>query len=154
MESSQETPTRTAFFISDSTGITAETLGHSLLAQFEGLKLRQVRMPFVDSREKVQECVERIAQAARDDGVRPIVFSTLVQHDLNLILCSTDGKRSTNHRLSRLSVRPLNWAPADSKAVAPRPHRRILSLASPVIRVVARHKAPSHWPWLFVPANR
>jgi [pyruvate, water dikinase]-phosphate phosphotransferase / [pyruvate, water dikinase] kinase len=91
MESSQDTPTRTAFFVSDSTGITAETLGHSLLAQFESLKLRQVRMPFVDSREKVQECVERIAQAARDDGVRPIVFSTLVQHDLNLILCSTDA---------------------------------------------------------------
>lgn len=91
MDCPQETPTRTAFFISDSTGITAETLGHSLLAQFEGLKMRQVRMPFVDSHEKVQECVERIAQAARDDGVRPIVFSTLAQHDLNLILCSTDA---------------------------------------------------------------
>ncbi len=91
MDSSKNTPTRTAFFVSDSTGITAETLGHSLLAQFEGIKMRQVRMPFIDSRAKVLECVERISQAARDDGVRPIVFSTLVQHDLNLILCSSDG---------------------------------------------------------------
>jgi regulator of PEP synthase PpsR (kinase-PPPase family) len=91
MDSSKDTPTRTAFFVSDSTGITAETLGHSLLAQFEGTRMRQVRMPFIDSREKVHECVERIALAARDDGVRPIVFSTLVQHDLNMILCSTDA---------------------------------------------------------------
>lgn len=91
MNSTKETSTRTAFFVSDSTGITAETLGHSLLAQFEGVKMRQVRMPFVNSREKVQECVERIAQAAQEDGVRPIVFSTLVQHDLNMILCSTDA---------------------------------------------------------------
>jgi len=91
MYSPGKTPTRTAFFVSDSTGITAETLGHSLLAQFEGVRMRQVRMPFVNSRDKVLECVARIAQAAREDGVRPIVFSTLVQHDLNLVLCSSDG---------------------------------------------------------------
>lgn len=42
---------RTAF-VSDGTGITAETLGHSLLTQFEGVRIRQVRMPFVNSVEK------------------------------------------------------------------------------------------------------
>ncbi|MCP2936379.1 kinase/pyrophosphorylase, partial [Salmonella enterica subsp. enterica serovar Typhimurium] len=36
---------RTVFFISDSTGITAETLGRSLLSQFEGMKFRQTRVP-------------------------------------------------------------------------------------------------------------
>ena len=43
---------RTIFFISDGTGITAEALGHSLLSQFEGVELREVRMPFVDTTEK------------------------------------------------------------------------------------------------------
>ena len=46
------TAPRTVFFVSDGTGITAETIGHSLLSQFESLHFRQVRMPFVDSVEK------------------------------------------------------------------------------------------------------
>lgn len=77
---------RTAFFVSDGTGITAETLGHSLLTQFEGIKLRHVRMPFTNTAEKVRECAARISQAARDDGLRPVVFSTLVDPDFNAIL--------------------------------------------------------------------
>ena len=32
---------RTVFFISDSTGITAETIGNSILAQFEGVQVEQ-----------------------------------------------------------------------------------------------------------------
>ncbi len=82
---------RTAFFVSDGTGITAETLGHSLLTQFEGVRIRQVRMPFVNSAEKARECVARISKAAREDGLRPIIFTTLVEHDLNTILRQTDA---------------------------------------------------------------
>ena len=84
-------PVRTAFFVSDGTGITAETLGHSLLTQFEGVKLRQVRMPFTNTAEKVRECAARISQAAREDGLRPVVFSTLVEPDLNAILRQADA---------------------------------------------------------------
>lgn len=69
---------RTVFFVSDGTGITAETLGHSLLSQFEGISFRQVRMPFIDSIEKAEDCVARIGEAAARDGVQPIVVSTLV----------------------------------------------------------------------------
>ncbi|HEU4988287.1 MAG: kinase/pyrophosphorylase [Gemmatimonadota bacterium] len=69
---------RTVFFISDGTGITAESLGHSLLSQFEGLAFRQVRIPFVDSPDKVLECVAQIRAARALDGVRPVVISTLV----------------------------------------------------------------------------
>lgn len=82
---------RTAFFVSDGTGITAETLGHSLLTQFEGVKLRQVRMPFTNTAEKVRECAARISQAAREDGLRPVVFSTLVEPDFNAILRQADA---------------------------------------------------------------
>ena len=47
--------TRTAFFISDRTGITAENLGHSLLSQFEGNKFIRVRLPFLDTVDKARE---------------------------------------------------------------------------------------------------
>ncbi len=70
--------TRTVFFISDGTGITAESLGHSLLSQFEGVAFRQVRIPFVDTPEKVQNCLDQIRAAREMDGVRPVVISTLV----------------------------------------------------------------------------
>jgi hypothetical protein len=71
-------PTRSVFFISDGTGITAETLGHSLLAQFPDARFRQVRIPFVDDLDAAFECARQIREAAARDGIRPIVFSTLV----------------------------------------------------------------------------
>lgn len=72
------TAPRTVFFVSDGTGITAETIGHSLLSQFEGLQFRQVRMPFVDSVEKANACLSTIREAGRCDALRPIVVLTLV----------------------------------------------------------------------------
>jgi [pyruvate, water dikinase]-phosphate phosphotransferase / [pyruvate, water dikinase] kinase len=69
---------RTVFFVSDGTGITAETLGHSVLTQFEALRYRPQRIPFVDSADKAREAAARINEAGERDGKRPIVFSTLV----------------------------------------------------------------------------
>lgn len=77
---------RTIFFVSDGTGITAETFGHSLLTQFEPMKLRQVRLPFVDSPEKARQAVERIDRQALSDGTRPVVFSTLIDPSVNDIV--------------------------------------------------------------------
>jgi regulator of PEP synthase PpsR (kinase-PPPase family) len=71
-------PERTAFFISDGTGITAETFGSSLLSQFEDVNVRHVRLSFIDSEAKATEALNRINQQGRIDGKRPIVFSTLV----------------------------------------------------------------------------
>lgn len=73
---------RTAFFISDRTGITAESLGKGLLAQFQGVEFKKVSLPFVDTEEKAQETTARIQQAWQKDGVKPIVFSTLTEHTL------------------------------------------------------------------------
>ncbi len=69
---------RTVFFISDGTGITAETLGHSLLTQFEGINFTQVVMPFIDSVEKAEACLPRIAETAANEEGRPIVVATLI----------------------------------------------------------------------------
>ncbi|WP_345531833.1 posphoenolpyruvate synthetase regulatory kinase/phosphorylase PpsR [Viridibacterium curvum] len=74
-------PRRTVFFVSDGTGITAETLGHSLLAQFPDCEFRQVRAPFIDSLDKALDCARNIREAEKRDGTRPLVFSTLVQTD-------------------------------------------------------------------------
>lgn len=74
-------PNRTVFFVSDQTGVTAETMGHSLLTQFAGLKLSTVTLPFIASREKAIEARERINAATVADGAQAIVFSTLIQEE-------------------------------------------------------------------------
>ncbi|NOX68094.1 MAG: kinase/pyrophosphorylase [Gammaproteobacteria bacterium] len=82
---------RTVFFLSDQTGVTAETLGHSLLTQFDGQKFRQVTLPFIDSEDKAREAVHKIDALAKEAVVRPIVFSTLVQDDLRSIIAEANG---------------------------------------------------------------
>jgi regulator of PEP synthase PpsR (kinase-PPPase family) len=77
---------RTAFFISDRTGITAEMLGHSLLTQFDEVSFTEVTLPFVDSPEKAAESVAQINRTAAKDGQRPLVFSTLVDTALSAIV--------------------------------------------------------------------
>lgn len=72
---------RTVFFISDGTGITAETFGNAILTQFE-TNFRHVRMPFTDSVDKAHQAVREINHAAIVDGNKPIVFTTLVNVDV------------------------------------------------------------------------
>ena len=50
---------RTVFFISDGTGITAETFGNAILAQFE-TKTRHIRLPFIDTVDKAHQAVRQI----------------------------------------------------------------------------------------------
>jgi [pyruvate, water dikinase]-phosphate phosphotransferase / [pyruvate, water dikinase] kinase len=81
---------RTVFFVSDGTGITAETFGHSVLTQFE-LRFKEVRLPFVDTLDKVYEAVRKINEAFTADGKRPIVFSTLVKAELSSAIRQSKG---------------------------------------------------------------
>jgi [pyruvate, water dikinase]-phosphate phosphotransferase / [pyruvate, water dikinase] kinase len=83
---------RTAFFISDRTGITAEMLGHSLLTQFDEVSFTEITLPFVDSPEKARDAVIQINQAAARDGVKPLVFSTLVDPMLSTEIQLANGK--------------------------------------------------------------
>jgi len=77
---------RTVFFISDGTGITAETLGHALLTQFAELEFQQFRLPFVDTAEKAHSAVEKINQQAEADGNCPLVFTTMINAQLSAII--------------------------------------------------------------------
>ena len=80
---------RTVYFVSDGTGITAQMLGHSLLTQFEGVEFNQVTLSFVDSVEKAEECLQRIAADVRNG--QPIVFSTLVNGDVREVVRRADA---------------------------------------------------------------
>ncbi len=73
---------RTAYFVSDRTGITAEMLGHSLLTQFDNVQFTEVTLPFVDSAEKAREVVSQINAAGASTGERPIVISTLANTEI------------------------------------------------------------------------
>ncbi len=82
---------RTVFFVSDQTGVTAETMGHSLLTQFEGLEFRQVTVPFISTVDKAEEAVRRINATGAADGARPVVFSTLVKDELRTVVKRSNG---------------------------------------------------------------
>ncbi|WP_237056527.1 posphoenolpyruvate synthetase regulatory kinase/phosphorylase PpsR [Microbulbifer sediminum] len=69
---------RTAFFVSDGTGLTVEAIGHSLLAQFRSEHVEQVTLPYIDSSEKVGRVMQRIERAAEESGLQPIVISSIV----------------------------------------------------------------------------
>jgi len=82
---------RTAFFISDGTGLTAEALGHALLAQFEKIDFERVTVPYIDDEDKAREMVIRINKAAEVDGERPLVFDTIVNSTIREIISDAEG---------------------------------------------------------------
>jgi len=105
---------RTVFYLSDRTGITAETLGHSLLTQFDGIEWETINVPFLDDLEKTKAVLMRINQAAESDGYRPLVFSTLLKPEVLEVIKQANCRvydffetftRPVEEELHRLSVR-------------------------------------------------
>ena len=76
---------RTVFFISDGTGITAETFGNAILAQFE-MQTRRVRLPFTDSVDKAHQAIRQINHTGEIEGRRPIVFTTVVDMEILAVI--------------------------------------------------------------------
>ncbi|GAB4128399.1 MAG: pyruvate, water dikinase regulatory protein [Sideroxydans sp.] len=84
-------PKRSVFFVSDRTGITVEKLGRSLLSQFDGVQFSTQAIPFVNNANQAAEAARRINECAQREGVRPIVFSTLVQPDTRALIERCDA---------------------------------------------------------------
>ena len=84
------TETRIVFIVSDGTGITADNFSQSILAQFEA-SFKRIRIPFVDSVDKAHDAVSNINQSYQQYGVQPIVFTTLVNPELNAIVTKANG---------------------------------------------------------------
>jgi len=79
----------TIFYVSDGTAITAETVGHSLISQFGGIKFKQIRIPFVDSLEKAKKAALEIKAEHKD--TQPLVINTVVDINLRRIIHSGGG---------------------------------------------------------------
>ncbi|SEP64446.1 hypothetical protein SAMN04488038_10162 [Solimonas aquatica] len=77
---------RMVFFVSDGTGITAETLGNTLLTQFDGLETEKNTLPFINSAERARSIVDYINFVASQSEYRPLVFSTTVNDEVRQIL--------------------------------------------------------------------
>jgi len=77
---------KTIFFLSDQTGITAELLGQTLLSQFDSIELVTQTLPYINTEKKALEVVELINRNAQENGIRPVLFSTLVQPEIKAIL--------------------------------------------------------------------
>lgn len=82
---------RSVFFLSDQTGITAENLGKSLLSQFSGMEFHKTTLPYINNIEKAQQAVARINQTAKDDAIRPLLFSTLIDKQVREVIKTADG---------------------------------------------------------------
>ena len=82
---------RPVFYVSDGTGITAETIGHSLLTQFSDFQFLTDRIAFVDDPDKARDAAARIRAAGERHGVRPIVVNSCVDPQLSILLAEGGG---------------------------------------------------------------
>src|SRR6476659_1512087 len=84
-QSRPESPVVPVFFLSDSTGISAETMGNALLIQFPDLRFERKLIPFISSVEEARRVVE-ILDAAMDGPVTPLAFTTAAVDEVRLEL--------------------------------------------------------------------
>jgi [pyruvate, water dikinase]-phosphate phosphotransferase / [pyruvate, water dikinase] kinase len=82
---------RSIFFISDSTAITAHTLGKSLLTQFENIPFNEIILPFVNNVERARQAVGNINNEAKKNSIRPIVFCTLIDQKVRDVIMTSKG---------------------------------------------------------------
>jgi len=81
-----ENDIRQVYFLSNGTAITAETLGHSLLAQFPLLKFKTKTIPFIDTPDKARAVSEEIDRSIDEAHELPIVISTMAIPELKKII--------------------------------------------------------------------
>ena len=76
------------FFLSDSTGISAETMGNALLIQFPDLVFERRLLPFITSVEEARKVVAILDQAMQGP-VTPLAFTTAAVDEVRLELHRT-----------------------------------------------------------------
>jgi regulator of PEP synthase PpsR (kinase-PPPase family) len=85
----QDERERLVYYISDGTGITAETIGHSLLTQFAGVRFDTRRLSFIDNEDKARNAAALVQEQGRAMGCRPIIISSVVDEALAAILAES-----------------------------------------------------------------
>ncbi|HRD63303.1 MAG TPA: pyruvate, water dikinase regulatory protein [Nocardioides sp.] len=80
-----DAPVVPVFFLSDSTGISAETMGNALLIQFPDIRFERTLFPFITTVDEAKRVVALLDEAM-DGPVTPLVFTTAaddtVRHEL------------------------------------------------------------------------
>ncbi|MFT5896041.1 MAG: regulator of PEP synthase PpsR (kinase-PPPase family) [bacterium] len=87
---SQTVTQRSAFIVSDRTGLTAEAMAHSLLSQFPGVDFTIETFTFVDTATKAADIVQRCMNIREATGSAPLVFLTMVKEDLRALFTQAD----------------------------------------------------------------
>lgn len=87
-DSSEEV--RYAYFISDRTGITSESLGEALLNQFDNITFKCRTYPYVDSPDKAKNLIKHIEEESDGYG-RPLIFSSIVDRDVRNLIHTCNG---------------------------------------------------------------
>jgi [pyruvate, water dikinase]-phosphate phosphotransferase / [pyruvate, water dikinase] kinase len=85
VEPPTEPRTVPVFFLSDSTGISAETMGNALLIQFPDLRFERRLIPFITTVEEAQRVVGILDQAMAGP-VTPLAFSTTAVSEIRDVL--------------------------------------------------------------------
>lgn len=74
------------YFVSESTAITARTLGSSLLSQFEAVVFDRHYMPYINNAAKATELSAELSRVTRETGDKPVVFATMPDKEIDAIL--------------------------------------------------------------------
>jgi len=80
---------RPVFYVSDGTGITAETIGHSLLTQFTQTAFVTERYSFVGTEDRAREVAQKIREAGQAHGARPVVINSCVDSAVSGVLAES-----------------------------------------------------------------
>lgn len=83
-----DAPATPVFFLAGGTGISAETLGNLLLAQFPGLTFERRKIPFITTVEQARQVVSQV-DATKTDSVTPLAFSTVSDEEIRTELQRT-----------------------------------------------------------------
>ncbi|MDN5688500.1 MAG: pyruvate, phosphate dikinase/phosphoenolpyruvate synthase regulator [Brachybacterium sp.] len=81
-------PSVPVYFVSDSTGISAESMGSALLLQFPSIPFERHRVPFLRTLEEAERVLAML-DAAADGSAPPIVFLTAVDEAVRAVLLRT-----------------------------------------------------------------
>lgn len=80
---------RAVYFISDSTGVTAETLGNALLANFPDTRFRRHTVPFVSTVSGAKKLLATLTRS-REAGEHPLIFTTVKSADVLAVLHASE----------------------------------------------------------------
>ncbi|WP_413491549.1 pyruvate, water dikinase regulatory protein [Morganella psychrotolerans] len=86
----QNKETRSVFFISDGTAITAEVLGHAVLSQFP-IDIIAYTLPFVATVDRALEIRQKIDTIYDTTGLRPLVFYSIICQDVREAITASKG---------------------------------------------------------------